>query len=136
MRLELTRKTDLAIKALGALYGREPWVSRNELAELVGATPDFLAQVLGPLVRTGWLDSKPGLAGGYALVVDPASISVLRLIEQVEGPAVDGRCVLRHVGCPSDDYCVLHSAWSRAREALLRELDAAPVLPRRKETST
>ncbi len=136
MRLELTRKTDLAIKALRVLSGREPWVPRTELAELVGATPDFLAQVLGPLVRAGWIDSKPGLAGGYARAVDPESISVLRIIEEVEGPVVDGRCVLRHVGCPADDYCVLHSAWSQAREALMRELDAVPVLPIRKETST
>lgn len=136
MRLELTRKTDLAIRALRALDGREPWVSRTELAGLVGTTPDFLAQVMGPLVRAGWVESRPGLAGGYVLSVDPREVSVLRLVEEVEGPVNDGRCVLRHIGCPTGDYCALHSAWSSARDALIRQLDTAPVLDKRKETSS
>jgi len=135
MRLELTRRTDLAIRALRALDGRDQWVPRAELADTVGATPDFLAQVMGPLVRASWVRSRPGVAGGYALAADPRAISVLRLIEEVEGPVVDGRCVLRHIGCPADDHCVLHDAWSLARDALIRELDAAYVLDNRKETS-
>lgn len=126
MRLELTRKTDLALRVLRALSGQGR-VSRKDLADQAGTSPQFLAQVMGPLVKHGLVESKPGTAGGYALRVDPCTISVLGLIELMEGPVINGRCVLQGGLCPADGNCSLHDAWSRAREALMEELDATTV---------
>lgn len=126
MRLEITRKTDLALRVLRALEGRGR-VARKDLARQAGTTPEFLARVMGPLVKAALVESRPGTAGGYALVVDPCPISVLNLIEVMEGPVVNGRCVLQGGDCPADGNCSLHTAWSRAREALMEELNATSV---------
>ena len=64
------------------------------MAETVGSTSGFVSQVLHPLVRQGWVRSDPGPAGGYSLAVDLTSVSVLAVIEAVEGPTDSGRCVL------------------------------------------
>lgn len=127
MRLEVTRRSDLAVRALRALAGRAERCKGPELAEAVGSTSGFLSQVLHPLVRQGWVRSDPGPTGGYTLVVDPADVSVLEVIEAVEGPTDSGRCVLVDRPCSETGACALHVPWTRARARLLAELDAVSV---------
>jgi Rrf2 family protein len=93
-----------------------------ELASAVGSTPGFVAQVLNPLVRARWVRSDPGRAGGYSLAVPLADVSVLAVIEAVEGPTDTGRCVLADRPCNEAGRCALHVPWQRARAQLLREL--------------
>lgn len=83
MRLELTRRTDLALPALarsGALR------KGGELAETPGTSAGFLAQVLAPLTRAGWVRSVHGPCGGYQATEAAPGVPVLQLIEAVEGP--------------------------------------------------
>jgi Rrf2 family transcriptional regulator, iron-sulfur cluster assembly transcription factor len=128
MRLELTRRTDLALLAIRFLHAAQRRVKRTELGEAIGTSPDFLAQVMGLLVRAGWVDSGPGRSGGYLLAVDPGSISVLDLIAAVERVPDPSRCVLRAGACDPDARCAVHDAWSGARTALLDELKRTPVV--------
>lgn len=128
MRLEITRKTDLALAALRALAAREEPVKGKDLASEIDTTAPFIVQVMKPLVDQGWVDSDRGPLGGYRLSVDPQSVSVLELIELVEGPTDDGKCVLQGTACPRLDNCALHDAWTRARAALLAELAATPIV--------
>lgn len=127
MRLEVTRKSNLAVMALRSLGAANERVKGPELAERVGTTAGFVSQVLTPLVRAGWVRSDPGPTGGYSLTVDLADVSVLAVIEAVEGPTDSGRCVLLDRPCDESGYCALHVPWVRARGHLLRELAAVPV---------
>jgi Rrf2 family protein len=92
------------------------------LAERVGTTPGFLSQALTPAVAQGWVRSDPGPTGGYSLVEDLDRISVLSVIEAVEGPTDAGRCVLEDRACSGGGPCALHQPWSRARTLLTQEL--------------
>jgi Rrf2 family protein len=83
--------------------------------------------VLTPLVRAGWVRSEPGPAGGYSLVADLGNVTVLQVIEAVEGPTDTGRCVLADRPCNEGGQCALHRPWQRARAQLLDQLDAIPV---------
>ena len=102
-------------------------VKAAELAEVLGTTPGFVPQVLHPLVAQGWVDSEPGPTGGYARVAPLERISVLDVIEAVDGPTVTGRCVLEDRPCTESGPCALHHPWSRARAHLLDELGATPL---------
>jgi Rrf2 family protein len=127
MRLELTRKTDLALRAFRALAATPARLPGRALAETVGTTTPFIAQVMGPMVRAGLVTSRPGPAGGYALTPGAGSASVLDIIEAVEGPIKSNRCVL--VGGPCGaDVCSVHQAWLEARAALEASLRRAPAL--------
>jgi len=128
--LEVTRKSDLAVRALRALDQLEPGrrIKGTDLAAEVGSTTGFVAQVMTPLVRAGWVASEPGPTGGYSLRVEQLSaVSVLDVIEAVEGPTDSGRCVLADRPCSESGPCALHVAWQRARAELLRELGDTPV---------
>jgi Rrf2 family transcriptional regulator, iron-sulfur cluster assembly transcription factor len=121
MRLEVTRKADLATRAFLDLAALGRRAKSSELAERLGTTPGYLSQVLTPLVARGWVRSDPGPTGGYALAVAPAEVSVLEVIEAVEGPTDTGRCVLEDRPC-GGGLCALHVPWSQARAQLLAEL--------------
>lgn len=127
MRLEVTRKSDLAVRALRALADASERVKGPELAERVGSTSGFVSQVLTPLVKAGWIRSEPGPTGGYSLAVDLGTISVLEVIETIEGPTDAGRCVLADRPCSETGTCALHLPWLRARSQLLLELEATSV---------
>ncbi len=126
MRLEITRKSDLAVRALCALLegGR---LKNSELATAAGTTQAFMAQVMALLVRRGWVSSDPGPTGGYRLAISLEDLSMLEAIEAIEGPTETGKCVLRGGPCPSEENCALHDAWLPARDALLQQLASTPV---------
>lgn len=127
MRLEVTRKSDLAVRALQVLADASGRVKGPALAEAVGSTSGFVSQVMNPLVRLGWVRSDPGPSGGYSLAVELGSVSVLAVIEAIEGPTDSGRCVVADRPCNESGTCALHVPWLRARAQLLRELDATSV---------
>lgn len=126
MRLQITRKSELALRALRCLDGSGR-AKASAIAAAVDSSTAFVPQVLQPLVAAGWLRSDPGPAGGYELVVELDTVSLLDLIEAVEGPSDDGTCVLGRGPCSPARPCALHDAWVRARGSLLDQLAATPV---------
>jgi Rrf2 family iron-sulfur cluster assembly transcriptional regulator len=127
MRLEVTRKSDLAVRSLQALALSPDRVKGPDLAALVGSSSGFVSQVLAPLVRAGWVRSDPGPTGGYSLTADLAEVTVLAVIEAIEGPTESGRCVLADRPCNERGICALHVPWLRARAQLLAQLEATSV---------
>ena len=98
------------------------------LAEALGTTPGFVAQVMNPLVRAGWVRSDPGPTGGYTLAVALDAVSVLAVIEAVDGATDQGRCVVEAKQCNAARPCALHVAWSDARTRLMDSLASTPVM--------
>jgi len=129
----LTRKSDLALRALRTVAGRGGAVRGEELASAIGTTRGFLVQVMSPLVHSHWVISSPGPLGGYRL--RPGSTpSVLDVIESIEGPTNTAACVLdAETACASTSSgtrrpCAFHDPWLRARRAMRDELGRSPAL--------
>jgi Rrf2 family transcriptional regulator, iron-sulfur cluster assembly transcription factor len=127
MRLSVTRRADLATRALLALAVPGTKLKGAELAARLDASAGFLAQAMTPLVNAGWVRSEPGPTGGYVLVADPEALSVRHVIEAVEGPTDMVACVLEDRECTNGGPCALHGPWSRARSLLLDQLAATPL---------
>lgn len=130
MRLEVSRKADLATRVLVELSRAGGRTKAAELAARVGTTTGYLSQVVAPLIEQGWVRSEPGPTGGYAADAAPKDVSVLDVVEAVEGPTDTGRCVVADRACADGGLCALHVPWSRARAALVAELEVIPVLSR------
>jgi Rrf2 family transcriptional regulator, iron-sulfur cluster assembly transcription factor len=126
MRLEISRRADLAVRALLAVSAIER-IKSEELAARLGTTAGFVPQVLGPLVKRGWVRSDPGPRGGYSATVDLGAVSVLQVIEAIDGPTDLGRCVVADGPCGRAPHCALHAAWGRARDELMTQLDGMPL---------
>lgn len=127
MRLEVTRRTDLATRALLALAQDGGRQKASELADQLETTPGFLSHAMTPLVAQGWVRSEPGRSGGYTAVVGLDDLSVLDVIEAVEGNTDVTHCVLEERSCATGGRCALHDAWAQARTNLLRDLADTPL---------
>lgn len=127
MRLELAKRTDLALRGLQALQADGERLSGTDLAEALETTHQYLPQIMSPLVQQGWVTSIRGPGGGYRLIVSLGDITVLELIETMEGTTDTATCVLSGETCDASDPCALHDAWSQARDALLDKLSATSI---------
>ena len=122
MRLEISRRADLAVRALLLLADADGRCKAAELAERLETTVGFVPQVVAPLVQRGWVRSDPGPRGGYAAATDLDQVTVLDVVEAVDGPTDLGHCVVADGPCGGAPHCALHVAWGRARDVLLDEL--------------
>ncbi len=121
MRLEILPRTELTLRTLQALADGARWRA-TDLATAVGSSTHYVARLVAPLTRAGWVRSVPGPAGGHELATSLDEISVLELIEAVEGGIPTDRCVMADRPCPAPEPCALHDAWMPARDALNERL--------------
>ncbi len=86
--ISITSKSPYAVAALAELGrsgGSEP-VPIAELARKRGAPVQFLEQLFAVLRRAGIVSSQRGVKGGYRFARDPSSVSVLEIVELLDGP--------------------------------------------------
>ncbi len=129
MRLALTKRTDYAIRAFLCLArsdGSAP-VSSRRIAEAMDIPPHFLPHVLGDLARAGLVEATNGKHGGYRLARRPEGLSLLEVIEAVEGPTVPEDCALETGPCAPNDPCAVHHAISGAQQAFVGALAHASL---------
>jgi Rrf2 family iron-sulfur cluster assembly transcriptional regulator len=108
--MHLTRKSDYALRGLAFLASRPQGVavSLAEIAEAQGLPSRFLAKVFQKLNREGVVTAVRGPGGGYTLARPPSSTTILQIIESVEGPRLDDRCLLWDRPCGEARACALH----------------------------
>ena len=86
--MKLTRACGYALHALEYLAGRAEGtpVASHHIARARGVPERFLLKVLWPLVSAGLLRSLKGPHGGYALARPAARVTLLEVVEAVDGP--------------------------------------------------
>lgn len=112
-------------------------VSSLDLAELQGIPAAFVAKLLPKLEKVGLVSSAEGLRGGYRLAKAAGDITVLDVVDAVEGKKslfncqeIRGRCVLFDQEPPewaTQGVCGIHGVMLRAEQALRRELAATSL---------
>ena len=122
-------------------------LSSRDLAEFQGVSPSFLAKVFPKLEKAGIVSASEGIKGGYLLARQPGDITVLEVVDAIEGtkPLFDcqdirGRCAVYRERPPSwatKGVCAIHAVMLRAEKAMRDSLasqtlaDIASVLDRK-----
>src|SRR3954451_7266064 len=90
--LSITTKSPYALKALTELAGTSDGspVPIGELARRREVPVQFLEQLFAVLRRSGVLRSQRGVKGGYAFARDPSEVTVLEVVELLDGPLGGG----------------------------------------------
>jgi Rrf2 family protein len=106
----------------------------GRLAEFHGVPTAYLAKHLQAMSRAGLLESLPGARGGYRLARPAASITMLDVVEAIDGVEPAFRCSeIRRRGPtarPAREYrvpCAIHAAMNRADDAWRTELRATSI---------
>jgi len=87
--MKLTRASSYALAALAYLAREKPDapVASHDMAARANGIPErFLLKVLKPLVDSGVLKSVKGPNGGYQLARAPKDVTLLEVVEAVDGP--------------------------------------------------
>lgn len=109
----------------------EPASSRD-LAELQGVSPSFLAKIFPKLEKAGIVQASEGIRGGYLLGRPAEQISVLDVVEAIEGrkplfecQEIRGKCAIfgdRPPGWSTEGVCGIHKVMLRAERSMRAEL--------------
>jgi Rrf2 family protein len=129
MRLELTKRADYAIRAVVALAATAPGerLSVRRIAADRAIPVRFLPQVMADLVAASIVEAVPGRTGGYRLARPAEAISLLEVIESVEGDSRRRVCILRGGACAVGGVCDVHHVFAAAQDALISELGGATI---------
>ena len=116
----ITRATEYSIRAVLHLASRYPAevVSKQEICDAEGVTPAFLTKILQPLIRSGLVRSKRGVAGGFALARNPDKVTLLNVMQAVDEPLTLNLCLLEGHQCERECTCPIHCLWAKAREKI------------------
>jgi Rrf2 family transcriptional regulator, nitric oxide-sensitive transcriptional repressor len=142
--MRLTTFTDFALRTLMRLAG-EPARSfaTHEIATEFKISGHHLAKVVRDLADGGFITTRRGVGGGFALARPPQSITLGEVVRTLEGEQALVECFREDGGaCVLTPRCRLKTKLAAAREAFLRELDATTLAecaysarPREKSTS-
>ena len=117
--MRLTARSEyglLALIDLGVRYGGGP-VSARGVSERQAIPLKFLEQLMAAMRKAGLVQASRGAHGGFTLTREPGMISVLEVVEALEGPLAPTSCDGGHL-CGRSGACAAASVWSRATEAL------------------
>lgn len=120
-----TRGTDYALRGLVyiARQTENRLVMANEIAVSEDMPEYFFAKILQSLAKSGLINSFRGTNGGFALAKAPEEITVLEVIEALEGPLTVSKCVNTPQLCEKSDTCPFHGYWTMVQQSLISNLN-------------
>src|SRR6476646_1606372 len=127
--MRLSRRSEYGLRALTDLvrHTDDGPIALATLAERERLPVKFLEQIMASLKHGGVVRTTLGAHGGYAMAVDPASVSVGRVIRLLDGALAPLSCVsLRYYercSCPDEATCSLRDVMLDVRDAMLEILD-------------
>jgi Rrf2 family protein len=132
--MQLTRAADYAVRVMIHLASQPEGavVSKNYLAKTAEAPESFLSKILQTLARSGLIQARRGVEGGFVLLPRGAQASLLEVVEAMDGPIALNVCVTSGTACHRHAECPAHGVWLRAQEAMLsvlREAKIAEMVP-------
>ncbi len=121
--MEISRRIDYGIRVILdlATLPQNGRASTQEIAERQKIPAPFLAKIISQLSLAGLVATQRGAGGGVELARPPAEISLLQVIEALEGPIRLNWCAIEPSLCPRDRHCPVHNIWAEA-QAQLAEL--------------
>ena len=121
--MQITRQADYAVRAVLYLArNTEQRIATNMIAEEQRIPPSFLAKIVSQLSIAGLLQTSRGARGGVVLAREPKEISLLEVIEAIDGPIQLNECVGENSTCSFDGECPLHPVWNEIHEQLVTRL--------------
>ena len=92
----------------------------KEIAEREGLPSTYLEQLMVPLRKADIIRGVRGAKGGYTLARNPAEITVLAILEALEGPLSLADCPAGPGCCGNSENCALTELWGRGSQALIK----------------
>lgn len=122
--MQITRQADYALRAMLFLARMDPTkrAATSQIAEMQHIPPSFLAKIISQLSIAGLIHTSRGARGGVLLARPAEQISVLEVVEAIDGPMELNECTSGAGGCPFGENCPLRPIWCDTQHELIEKL--------------
>lgn len=121
--MQITRQADYALLAVLFLAkNREQRTATSQVAQEQHIPHSFLAKIIAQLTIAGLLHTCRGARGGVTLARDPKDISLLEVVEAIDGPIQLNECVGKNGACAFEHDCPLRPVWCDVQNELVQRL--------------
>jgi len=126
--LNLTEKTNVVVHAMALITNSDSDgpVSVKTIAAHLKVSETYLAKVLQPIVKEGFLNSSRGAKGGFTMRKKPEEIMVLELVTLLEGPLPENNCLFNHPVCERGS-CPFSGLSKKIRKTIMEELKGISI---------
>ena len=123
--MDITRRCDYALRILEAAYeSGDSYVSVADISEQEDIPYAFARSIQHDLVKGGLIKTVRGARGGLALDCDPAQITLLEVLEAVQGPVSVSLCAVDAEYCKRRGGCSYNKLWMGADSLLNSYFDS------------
>lgn len=121
--MEITRETDYAVRCMLYLAKKQEEITMiDEISREMGIPKSFLAKILQKLSKEKLVQSFRGVKGGFRIAGKAADITLLDVVEAMQGPLFINRCVVDHKLCSRTSHCSVHPVWASIGVSLINKL--------------
>lgn len=122
--MQITRQADYAVRTVLYLSGLEDGgrAPTSRIAQMQRIPASFLAKIVSQLSVAGIVQTSRGARGGVSLARAAGNISLLDVVEAIDGPITLNECVADPSLCIFGDNCAVHEVWCEAQAQLVEQL--------------
>lgn len=122
--MQITRQADYALRAMLYLtrLGDGKKAATSLIADEKRIPPSFLAKIISQLSIAGLIHTYRGAHGGVSLARPAEEITVLEVVEAIDGPIALNDCTHDPADCPFGEDCPLRVLWCSAQGDLINRL--------------
>ncbi len=128
--MKFSVKTEYGLRALidlASQSSRKP-IGAREIAARQDIPERFLEQQITSLRKSGLVNSQRGAGGGCSLARAPESITVLEVIEVLDGPVMNMDCISQNGSdCRQSAHCVVQELWLESQMKLREYLGSVSI---------
>lgn len=124
--MQITRQADYAIRAVLYLarLGPHGRAITAQIAREQQIPPTFLAKIVSQLSAAEVVRAIRGANGGVALARPAEEITLLELVEAIDGPITLNSCMNDSTSCPLSSGCPVCNVWREAQTMLVAHLSS------------
>jgi len=126
--MKVSAATELAIRGLTELamhFGEGP-ITLDTICAGRDLPKQYLTKIFSSLTRAGLIRPVRGKHGGYMLARDPKQVSLLEVVEAVQGPLWINLCTHEPPQCDQED-CPLRSVWCELQQHIREKLSSVTL---------
>ena len=122
--MQITRQADYALRAMLYLarLDTNERAPTSDIAHKQHIPPSFLAKIISQLSIAGLIQTSRGAHGGVSMARPPEKISLLEVVEAIDGPIALNDCVSSKASCTFGDDCPLRPIWCETQADLVNNL--------------
>lgn len=128
--MKITQEADYALRICTVLSAETKAVGAPQIAEAVHIPSRFAMKILRKLSLAGIVRSTRGVAGGYSLSLEAKGLSLLRVIEAIDGKTEIRNCLCETHNCSHNadkKGCRYHCLFAKLNEMICQRLERVTV---------